>query len=81
MVIRMASEPVSLDLSHDEALVLFEFVARYSESSQLEIADPAEQRVLWDICCLLERSLVEPLDPNYDDFLAAARERVRDEVG
>lgn len=74
----MASEPVSIDLNPDEALVLFEFLSRYSESDRLETVDQAEQRILWDICALLERVLVEPLDPNYGELLAAARERVRD---
>ena len=61
----MSAEGVSLNLSADEALVLFEFLWRYGDSGQLEIVDQAEQRALWDLCALLEKVLVEPLDPAY----------------
>jgi hypothetical protein len=71
-------ETVSLSLSSDEALVLFELLSRYSESDRLEIIDQAEQRVLWDVCALLEKALVEPFRPDYEELLAAARARVRD---
>ncbi len=74
----MASEPVAVNLSPDEALVLYDFLQRYTASNRLETVDQAEQRVLWDVCALLERVLLEPLDPNYVELLAAARERVRD---
>jgi hypothetical protein len=45
---------------------------------KLDIVDQSEQRALWNLCTLLERELVEPLDPNYGDLLAAARDRLRD---
>ena len=68
---------VSLDLSEDEALVLFEFLTRYGESDRLEIADQAEQRALWNLCANLEKTLVEPFDPGYGELLVAARGRLR----
>ena len=74
----MASETVSLNLEPDEALVLYEFVARYTDSDRLETVDQAEQRALWNLCALLEKELVEPFDPNYVDLVAAARDRLRD---
>jgi hypothetical protein len=69
---------VSIDLSADEALVLFEFLTRYTDSDRLETVDQAEQRVLWNLCALLERSIVPPVDPNYAEQLASARGRLRD---
>jgi hypothetical protein len=69
---------VSLDLTSDEALVLFEFVWRYTESDRLEVTDQAEQIALWKLCRHLEKALVEPFDPAYDELLAAARQRLRD---
>jgi hypothetical protein len=68
----------SLNLTEDEALVLFEFLTRYGESDRLEIADQAEQRVLWNLCADLEKRLVQPLDAAYGEHLAAARQRLRD---
>jgi len=61
-----------------KALVLFELAHRYTESGHLETVDQAEQRALWDLCALLEKELVEPLDPAYSELLAAARDRLRD---
>jgi hypothetical protein len=74
----VASDRVSLDLTADEALVLFEFLSRYSDSERLETVDQAEQRALWNLCALLERSLVPSFDPDYADQLASARGRLRD---
>lgn len=74
----MLSEPVRLELTADEALVLFEFLSRYSESDQLSIVDQAEQRALWNLQCLFERQLVEPFRSDHEEQLAAARERLRD---
>lgn len=74
----MTTETVTLELSRAEALVLFEFVSRHSDSRRLEILDQAEQRVLWDICCTLEKTLVEPFMPNYKEVLEMARAQVRD---
>lgn len=74
----MASRAVSIDLTADEAFVLYDFLERYTNSERLEIADQAEQRALWNLCALLEKVLVEPFDPAYSEFLAKARERLRD---
>ena len=74
----MAEEKVTIELLHSEALVLFEFVSRFTNDEKLEIVNQAEERVLWDICSTLEKMLAEPLGQNYNDLLAKAREEVRD---
>jgi hypothetical protein len=71
-------EPVKLELTADEALVLFEFLSRYGESDTLSIVDQAEQRALWNLQCLFEKQLVEPFCTDYAALLAAARDRLRD---
>lgn len=73
-----SSSCVSIELSSDEALVLFEFLQRFSDSDTLAIQDQAEERVLWNLCCLLERRLVTPFATTYDVLLAEARDRLRD---
>jgi hypothetical protein len=73
-------EPVHIELTADEALVLSEFLARYCDSNTLTIEDQAEQRALWNLHCLLEKQLVEPFDPNYSGLVDAARDRLRDPV-
>jgi len=70
---------VVIELSAAHALVLFEFLSRFSNDDKLEIQDQAEARVLWDMCCDLEKVLVEPLRPDYADLLQRARGTVFDQ--
>ncbi len=75
----LKTEIVNLSLTKDEALVLFEFLSRFSESdSKLTIEDQAEERVLWNLCCDLEKILGEPFQENYVELLNHARKKVRD---
>ncbi len=76
----MSDDKFCISLSRSEALVLFDLLTRYSETGRIEIRDQAEQRVLWDVCCLLESGLNEPLHPDYEARLQQAREKVRDET-
>lgn len=71
---------VTISLSHDEALVLFEWLSSFNQG-QRDFEDQAEQRVLWDLEAMLESSLREPLRPAYSDRLAEARARIRDSMG
>ena len=66
-----------IELSADEALVLFELLQRFSETEVLSIEDKAEERALWNVCCLLEGQLVEPFATDYSSLLASARARLR----
>jgi hypothetical protein len=69
---------VELRLRENEALVLFEFLSRFSDTDLLEIVDQAEKRVLWNLCCDLERILAEPFLDSYQTRLKKARDEVRD---
>ena len=71
-------DDIALKLSHDEALVLFEWLSQFNKRDDLAFADQAEQRVLWDVEAMLEAVLVEPFGGDYDERLAGARARVRD---
>jgi hypothetical protein len=71
-------EPVRLELTGDEALVLFEFLARFDDDGTLAVQDQAEVRALWNLHCLLQKQLVEIFHPEYNALLAAARDRLRD---
>jgi hypothetical protein len=68
----------SIELTEDEALVLFEFLQRISDQDVLRIEDPAERRALWNLACLLERRLAAPFRADYPSLLAGARGRLRD---
>ena len=71
-------QTVTLALSENEALDLFEFLSRFSDKDDLCIEDQAEARVLWDLCCLLEKQLVQSVSGDYAVLLKRAREDVRD---
>ncbi len=76
----MSVPHVIINLSKEEAIVLFEFVSRLNKNLPAGyFHDQSEQRVLWDIEAILEKSLEEPLLPNYTSILNKARERVRDD--
>jgi hypothetical protein len=69
---------VQIRLTHDEALVLFDWLHERGDDESLEplIAHWSEQLVLWNIEGQLDKLLVEPFDPNYADRVNAARERL-----
>ena len=70
---------ITLTVTKDEALVLFEFLARFNETDHRDIfEDQAEQRILWDIECLLQQQLAEPFRLDYLSLLNEARNKIRD---
>jgi hypothetical protein len=73
-----ADNKIHFELSHDEALVFFEWLSRFNKAGPAKFEDQAEQRVLWDLEGQLESILVEPFESNYGDLLAKARAQVRD---
>ena len=72
-------ENIKVSLTHDEALVLFELLSRFSDSNKLSIEHQSEERALWNLCCLLENVMVEPFKKDYIELLHSARERLKDE--
>ena len=65
---------ITIELTNDEALVLFEWLA--GRAKQTELEGEAERRVLWDLEASLERSLDEIFAPNYGELLEQARARI-----
>jgi hypothetical protein len=72
---------VTLSLTHDQALVLFDWLSREDSKSRIPIEHQAEQEVLWEVEGQLERALVEPLKPDYALAVSSARERLAPEGG
>lgn len=72
------SEKVNIELIKAEALVLFEFLRRLNEAENPNtFEDQAEERVLQDIKCILEKGLNTPFNRNYKEILKNARASVR----
>ena len=74
----MSQDTITIELTKDEALVLFEFLANLDDKNATTFEDQAEQRVLWNIHCDLESILAEPFRPDYLEILKVARDKVRD---
>jgi hypothetical protein len=71
------SDRVTIHLSRDEALVLFEWLHRSEDEDRLSpLAHHGEQVALWNLSALLERELVEPFMQEYTKLLKEARERL-----
>lgn len=70
------STEVVLQLTKAEALVLFEFVSRFSNTDVLDLQNRAEAQALWNVCGLLAKQLVEPFQPEFCDLLQAARDEL-----
>ena len=68
---------MKLELTEDEALVLFEWLSRLDERDEPPCEDPAEEHVLWSLHGQLEKQLVEPFQENYRQLLESARMRLR----
>jgi hypothetical protein len=79
MLLEGGMEDVSIGLTKDEALVLFEFLSRFSSQDVLEIQDQAEERALWNLACSLEKVLAEPFSERWVEIISEARERLRDD--
>jgi hypothetical protein len=72
---------VSLTLSDDEALVLFAWLSKFNEEEHPSLfQDQAEQRVLWDLECVLEEVISVTFDKDYLNILSKARENIRDSL-
>ena len=70
-----------LELTKNEALVLFEFLSRFNETDRKELfADQAEKRIMWDLEAMLEKQLSEPFRKDYKEIIEKAREHVRDDI-
>jgi hypothetical protein len=68
---------VTITLTSDEALVLFELLHRWEDADRVSAPEhQGEQVALWNLSALLERELVEPFDAEYGDLAAAARDRL-----
>ena len=67
---------VKIVLSNDEALVLFEFFARFGDTDKFTIKHAAEYLALLKVEAQLESSLVEIVKPNYQELLSSARVKI-----
>lgn len=71
---------VTLRLTSDEALVLFDWLHRCEDADRvLEPEHRGEQAALWNLSALLERELTEPFQRDYRELVDQARARLAGE--
>jgi hypothetical protein len=66
-------DTVTVELSRDEALVLFEYLSRWCDLESLEIEHESEGIAMLALSRELDKALREPFLPNYAELLARAR--------
>ena len=72
-------DKVTIELTKDEALVLFDFLGRFNKADHENVfEDQAEQRVMWNIEAALEKTLVKPFKSNYSEIIKHSRDKIRD---
>lgn len=72
------AKSVSLRLPHDEALLLYHFLLRYTTRHEHEIEDNADMLALDAACLALCEKLRHEIDEQYESRLDAARERLNE---
>lgn len=75
---------MTLELTDDEALVLFDLLADYAtkdDGRNLPIKHAAERNALWALEASIERQLTVPFQADYGAALEAARLRVQEMSG
>jgi hypothetical protein len=63
----------TITLEDDEALVLFELLASERIEKEVSGLEAPERNALWALSNLLEKALVQPFSPDYDQLLQSAR--------
>ena len=70
---------MQIEISKNEALVLFEFLSRYSETDVLSIEHKAEQQALYNLACAFEKNMTDPFRPDYKRTLELARKKLQND--
>ena len=70
------NDSVTLRLSRDEALVLFEFFARFDQDDEFRLRSNAEFVAFMKVAGQLEKALPQPFQSNYQQLLADASGRL-----
>jgi len=74
----MDKPPVVIELTHDEALVLSDWLASSDFFNSLPAPAEADRCALWALEACFDKILVEPFAANYRELVAAARRNLTD---
>ncbi|WP_295747859.1 hypothetical protein [Undibacterium sp.] len=68
----------SLTLTEDEALVLFEYFARFQDNDDLSFRHAAEYLALQRVAAQIDKTTSAMFKANYGELLESARTRIAD---
>jgi hypothetical protein len=74
-----AEEKIEIKLSNEDALILFDWLARFNDGCDAT-PDDVERQLLCNLEATFEKLLVEPFAENYSEILALAKERSRGQL-
>ena len=74
MELTKKSNDYIIKLNNYEVLVFFDWLVKFVENN--EINDEAEQKILYDLECLLESTLEEPFMENYKNLIHIAKKSI-----
>ena len=74
MEITKKSNDYIIKLNNYEDLVFFDWLVKFVENN--EINDEDEQKILYDLECLLESTLEEPFMENYKNLIHIAKKSI-----
>ena len=70
------AEKVSLTLTKEEALLLFEMLSDSKDEHAIPIRNSAQRRAVWRITSSFEKALAEPFRKDYLEILEEAKQRM-----
>jgi hypothetical protein len=75
-----SEDSITITLTKDEALVLLEMSGDFRDRSHnpavLPLRDQAERRALWNLACVLEKSVPEVFGRKYRELVEMARKNL-----
>jgi len=72
----MPDKKISVRIGRDEAVVLFEMLAKFTRQKALSVRDEAERLALFRLHGALESTLTEPFRPEYKQLVDESRSRL-----
>ena len=78
----IVDQKVQLEISKEEAIVLFEYLARVHDNDSLSTTfeSQAEQIVLWNLQAAFEKILTEPFEKDYKKIVRHSRNSLIGEI-
>lgn len=68
---------MKLELTEQQALVLYDWLTRFDEKDAYPVDDRAEEYVLWSLHGQLEKALSQPFRADYRQLVDEARSHIK----